>query len=243
MFFKCPIQKKMPGHGSHGSQHSFVADASLAQRVYHAFAQAFVPVLATTKAKEGEEATRRLMAAVATVGSASVTVAPGDSTTTLDVTGVAPGTSVVTVGAATVTVTVLDPALPTCAAATPSARGMLRAGQTVRGTGALEQVSVGLPAAATLARGQPLPVADDRPFYFRSSRRGYQTPRAQAGHEVDGFSDGQLKLIDEHFGDDLQRLSLYDLQGDPKELAPLHEGPSVQAAHQRLVELRAAQTR
>ena len=29
-----------------------------------AFAQAFVPVLATTKAKEGEEATRRLMAAV-----------------------------------------------------------------------------------------------------------------------------------------------------------------------------------
>ena len=32
-----------------------------------AFAQAFVPVLATTKAKEGEEATRRLMAAVATV--------------------------------------------------------------------------------------------------------------------------------------------------------------------------------
>ena len=31
-----------------------------------AFSQAFVPVLATTKAKEGEEATRRLMAAVAT---------------------------------------------------------------------------------------------------------------------------------------------------------------------------------
>lgn len=94
-----------------------------------------------------------------------------------------------------------------------------------------------------LLHGQPAPFPTDRPFYFRSSRRGYQTPRAQAGHEVDGFSDGQLKLIDEHFGDDLQRLSLYDLQGDPKELAPLHEGPAVQAAHQRLVELRAAQTR
>jgi hypothetical protein len=90
-------------------------------------------------------------AGVATVGAASVTVAAGASTATVDVTAVAPGTSVVTVGAATVTVTVLDPALPSCAPTTPASRGMLRAGQTVRGAsgGPLELVTVGLPMAAT----------------------------------------------------------------------------------------------
>jgi hypothetical protein len=88
---------------------------------------------------------------VATVASATVTVARGESTVTLDVTAVAPGTSVVRVGAAMVTVTVLPAALPACPTTTPTARGMLRAGQTVRGTagGPLEQVTVGLPAAAT----------------------------------------------------------------------------------------------
>lgn len=93
----------------------------------------------------------RSSTAAATVGAPAVTVAAGDSTATVEVTAVAPGTSVVSVGAATVTVTVLDPALPACAPATPPARGTLRAGQTVRGPrgGPLEQATVGLPAAAT----------------------------------------------------------------------------------------------
>ncbi|MDB4929634.1 MAG: hypothetical protein JWM10_2118, partial [Myxococcaceae bacterium] len=94
---------------------------------------------------------RSATTAVATMGAASVTVGAGQSTATVDIIGVAPGTSVVSVGAAMITVTVLDPALPACPATTPTSRGMLRAGQTVRGAagGPLEQVTVALPAAAT----------------------------------------------------------------------------------------------
>lgn len=89
--------------------------------------------------------------AVATVASPTVTVQRGDSTATLEVTGVAAGTSTIRVGAAMVTVTVLDAAVPACPATTAVARGMLRAGQTVRGAagGPLEQATVAMPAAAT----------------------------------------------------------------------------------------------
>ncbi len=94
---------------------------------------------------------RSATATVATVGAPMVTVAAGDSTATIEVAGVMPGTSVVSVGAAMVTVTVIDAALPTCATTTPSTRATIRAGQTVRGAagGPLELATVGLPAAAT----------------------------------------------------------------------------------------------
>lgn len=88
--------------------------------------------------------------AVATVASPTVTVERGASTATLEVTGVGPGTSTLRVGAAMVTVTVLDAALPACPTSTAAVRGTVRAGETVRGAagGPLEQATVGLPMAA-----------------------------------------------------------------------------------------------
>lgn len=93
-----------------------------------------------------------------------------------------------------------------------------------------------------LLRGEPLQVADDRPFYFRSSRRGYQTPRAEAGQEVEGFSDGRRKLIVERY-DGPERVALYDLKADPGETRPLEDksDPEVVGALTELSALRAAQ--
>lgn len=94
-------------------------------------------------------------------------------------------------------------------------------------------------ALTPLLTGEAGALATERAFYFRSSRRGYQTPREQAGQEVDGFSDGRVKLIDERY--DERRLALYDLVSDPGELSPQTEGPQVAAAYARLQALRAQQ--
>ncbi len=88
---------------------------------------------------------------VVSVGAPSASVGHGDSTADIALTAVAAGTSVIHAGAATVTVTVMAPAVPTCPATTASSTGTLRAGQTVSGTAGtpLARASVGVPAVGT----------------------------------------------------------------------------------------------
>lgn len=57
-----------------------------------------------------------------------------------------------------------------------------------------------------------------RPFYFRAARKGCPTPRAQAAHVTDGWSDGRVKVIRERW--DAERFEAYDLAADPQELRP-----------------------
>jgi arylsulfatase A-like enzyme len=75
----------------------------------------------------------------------------------------------------------------------------------------------------------------ERRLVFHSSRRGYQTPRSQAGQYVCAASDGRRKYIYENY--ETPRRMLFDLQADPEELQPLTSGPAVDAAHAELLAL------
>ena len=78
----------------------------------------------------------------------------------------------------------------------------------------------------------------DRPFYFHSARKGYQTPRAQEGQVIEAVSDGRMKFVSERF--DVPRELLYDLTSDPGEERPLLAGDEIDAARARLDEVREA---
>ena len=96
-------------------------------------------------------AVRTMSADVATAGASAVTVGNRASTAPLEITAVRPGMTTVQIGNASLAVTVLPGDVPACPMDTPSARGRLAAGQTVRGAAgtALANASVGLPMQAT----------------------------------------------------------------------------------------------
>ncbi|MEZ4390974.1 MAG: hypothetical protein R3A48_07760 [Polyangiales bacterium] len=90
-------------------------------------------------------------AAVATASAERVTVISRTSTANVDITAVAAGTTTVTIGNASLAVTVAPTALPECPMNTPATTGMLTAGAIVRGTSGspLAEASVSLPMLAT----------------------------------------------------------------------------------------------
>lgn len=86
---------------------------------------------------------------VVTAG-ASVSYTNGQSSASLEITGVAAGEGTVTVGGVSLPVQVVADTVPACPEATPAVDGQLMAGATVRGAAGspLAQASIGLPAAA-----------------------------------------------------------------------------------------------
>jgi arylsulfatase A-like enzyme len=64
--------------------------------------------------------------------------------------------------------------------------------------------------------------AQERPFYFRSARMGYLTPRAMEGQIIEAVSDGRWKLVRESY--EGLREALYDLDADPGELRAIEPG-------------------
>lgn len=96
--------------------------------------------------------------AVATVATNALNFMPGQSTGDLQITAVAPGETTVTIGSATVTVTVAPRGLPSCPTNTPSVTGTLSAGTTIQGpTGsALANASVSLDARSVIVPSTPV---------------------------------------------------------------------------------------
>lgn len=96
-------------------------------------------------------------------------------------------------------------------------------------------------APLVLAGQLPSGLLAARTFFAASSRMGYLTPRSHAGQWVQSLCDGRQKYLWERY-DEPRRL-LFDLEKDPGELAPLVEGPKVEAAHAALLDFLAAWSR
>jgi arylsulfatase A-like enzyme len=94
----------------------------------------------------------------------------------------------------------------------------------------------GVDLAPFVTGGAAPPIDGGRPFYFQSSRMGYQTPRAFDGHEVEAVSWPTRKIVAERF--DAPRAMLYDLARDPGERAPETAGQAVRAALEELEAVR-----
>ncbi len=78
--------------------------------------------------------------------------------------------------------------------------------------------------------GARAPGPENRPFLFHSLRRGYQTPPEEQDQQIQGFSDGRFKYLEEHYAE--ARALLFDLEQDPEERCPIQD-PTALARYER----------